>query len=664
VAERHGGFGVLENEQNQFRSLQDFYRFQEIDVAKREVVFYAETCCDWPYFEPLIRELVESEKQEICYVSSDPQDHIFGTERAAIHTFLIEKGKHLEAFFKTLDAKVMVMTLPELEQFFVRRSSSPVHYVYAFHTLISTHMGYMRGAFDQYDSILCAGPHHVAEIRAQEKMFGLPSKKLIECGYFFLDNIIRNWSEKKWSNGAQERPVSVVVAPTYGPQSLIELDNGKLCIDLIDTLLDAGMKVTLRLHWMTWRTNYKVIATILEHFSYNPAFTLERDTITLNSLAESDVLVCDLSGVALEYAFGFLKPVVYVDLPPRIRNSEFEKLTMPVLELDLRQETGIIVSTESLREVPKVIIDLVNDQSGFQAHCKKAREKWVFNCGRSAKVGAAYIKGLTTTETRPERQGYVKLRFPETRSQSLELKQASVTYKNGFVGLCPTDLKFNIGEFTVLLGPSGAGKSTLLRALNGLVPLSSGCVISNDLGDLKVKKIRRLHQHQTAMIFQLHQLIGRQTALQNVLTGRLPYHSSWRALLPWSTKNKRIALESLDRVGLLDKAMERVSNLSGGEKQRVGIARSLSQEPKIILADEPVASLDPAISENVLALLKDICEDKRISAIISLHQIEFAKKFGDRIIGINRGLIVFDGFPEDLSLEQLRVFYGKSYEGT
>ena len=132
--------------------------------------------------------------------------------------------------------------------------------------------------------------------------------------------------------------------------------------------------------------------------------------------------------------------------------------------------------------------------------------------------------------------------------------------------------------------------------------------------------------------------------------------------MPWSNKDKLIALEALDRVGLLSKSLERVSNLSGGEMQRVGIARALTQEPTVILADEPVASLDPAISIKILSLLNDICIEKSITAIVSLHQVDLAKKFANRLLGISSGKVIFDGEAEDLTFEILRDLYGESYQ--
>ncbi len=239
----------------------------------------------------------------------------------------------------------------------------------------------------------------------------------------------------------------------------------------------------------------------------------------------------------------------------------------------------------------------------------------------------------------------------------LKVNNLGVTYPGGVRALQKTSLSFNRGEFTVLLGLSGAGKSSLLRSLNHLVVPSTGEVISAAFGALTSQKKLRQHRRKTAMVFQHHQLILRHSALQNVLTGRLAYHGFWRSLLPMPKADLQLALHCLDRVGLADKALNRVDQLSGGQQQRVGIARALAQQPDIILADEPVASLDPATSEKVLTLLKKICAEDGITAVVSLHQLEYARHFADRIIGLANAEVVFDATPDALDDRQLALIY-------
>lgn len=244
-----------------------------------------------------------------------------------------------------------------------------------------------------------------------------------------------------------------------------------------------------------------------------------------------------------------------------------------------------------------------------------------------------------------------------SRQEILKVSNLGVTYPGGIEALRKTSINFNLGEFTVLLGLSGAGKSSLLRSLNHLVIPSSGKIISGEFGELNSQKKLRQHRRKTAMVFQHHQLILRHSALQNVLTGRLAYHGFWRSLLPMPKADVQLALHCLDRVGLADKALSRIDQLSGGQQQRVGIARALAQQPDIILADEPVASLDPATSEKVLTLLKKICAEDGITAVVSLHQLEYARHFADRIIGLANAEVVFDATPSQLDDTQLALIY-------
>jgi phosphonate transport system ATP-binding protein len=234
----------------------------------------------------------------------------------------------------------------------------------------------------------------------------------------------------------------------------------------------------------------------------------------------------------------------------------------------------------------------------------------------------------------------------------------SVTYPNGTQALAPTTLDVATGSFTVLLGPSGAGKSTLLRCLNGLVRPSEGRVLTAEGADIARPAALRAHRRATGMVFQQHQLIGRVTVLGNVLTGRLGYHTGLRTLLPLAQAEKRLALEVLERVGLLDKALARADQLSGGQQQRVGIARALVQRPRLILADEPVASLDPATAVRVMELLHGICRADGLTAVVSLHQVELARRFGERILGLAGGRVVFDGPPEALDPGAIARIYG------
>lgn len=229
-------------------------------------------------------------------------------------------------------------------------------------------------------------------------------------------------------------------------------------------------------------------------------------------------------------------------------------------------------------------------------------------------------------------------------------------FPNGFEALKGVSADIAPGSFTVILGPSGAGKSTLLRLINGLETSTGGSVriAGETLGKANLRKVRS----RVAMVFQQFNLVERLSVATNVLTGRLA-HRSWVGSVFYLFRNEDmdIVREVLARVGLTEKAWSRADKLSGGQRQRVGIARALAQRPKVILADEPVASLDPVSSEEIMGLLREICDRDGITVVVNLHQVDVAKRFADRIIGMNSGRVVFDGTPAELSPQALRTIY-------
>jgi phosphonate transport system ATP-binding protein len=218
------------------------------------------------------------------------------------------------------------------------------------------------------------------------------------------------------------------------------------------------------------------------------------------------------------------------------------------------------------------------------------------------------------------------------------------------------DLSVKAGEFLVVLGPSGAGKSTLLRCINGLAEPDAGrTVIDGKVLDLKRGAAGK---RPVAMIFQHHNLVKRLSVLKNVLVGRMAGLSSFLSMLQlFPRQDVAIAMDCLARVELAQKANSRGDQLSGGEQQRVGIARALAQQPAVILCDEPVASLDPKTSRIVLGYLKAICKEEGIAVICNLHQVDYAVEFGERIVGLSGGRVVFDDTPDQLTSEIVHQIY-------
>ena len=248
----------------------------------------------------------------------------------------------------------------------------------------------------------------------------------------------------------------------------------------------------------------------------------------------------------------------------------------------------------------------------------------------------------------------------------IKFENVSVTYPGGVEALKDLNLEIKDGDFIIIVGLSGAGKSTLLRTVNNLVKPSTGSVYleGKNVTSAKKKELKKIRS-QIGMIFQTFNLVNRSTVLRNVLTGRLSNISTIRSILGlWPKDQKEMAFEALNQVEILEKAYVRASNLSGGQQQRVGIARALSQKPKVMLADEPVASLDPITSRVVMSYLKKINTELGITTIVNLHFLDLAKEFGDRLIGLRDGKLVFDGNVNDVSDEDFENIYGRSIKSS
>ena len=238
-----------------------------------------------------------------------------------------------------------------------------------------------------------------------------------------------------------------------------------------------------------------------------------------------------------------------------------------------------------------------------------------------------------------------------TNQPMIQLKDVSKIYDNGTVGLKDINLNIDKGEFVVVVGLSGAGKSTLLRSINRLQDVSKGDILidGKSITSAKGKDSREIRR-DIGMIFQSFNLVKRSSVLRNVLTGRVAYYPTWKTTFNLFTKeDKQKAYEALQRVDLADKVYTRADQLSGGQQQLVAIARVLTQNPKIILADEPTASLDPQTSRRVMHDLKMLNEEYGMTVVANLHSVELAKEFGDRVIGVRAGQIVYDGKMSETS---------------
>ena len=364
----------------------DLYRYLWKTPKKdKKIIFYAEHEVYYRNFEGILAEVIRETYQTMCYITSDANDPVLHNEEPRIRTFYLKKL--LPFFLLFVKCKVLVMTMTDLNQFHIKRSIYPVHYVYVFHSPVSTHMIYFYGAFDHYDSILCVGPHQIEEIRKHEELCNLPQKELVEAGYYPLERIYNNYQDYITKQALSSKKTTVLVAPSWGVKNILESCGERL----VDLLLKNGYDVVVRPHPETVKREPQLINSLTAVFGNNPAFTLERSIVYTDSLLESDVLICDYSGIGLKYAFATERPVLFLDVPYKIRNEKYKELGIEPLELALRSETGVVVSPEDLDIVPQVIEKLKSDKIEYRERLSNLRQRHIYSLGRSSIIGAQHI---------------------------------------------------------------------------------------------------------------------------------------------------------------------------------------------------------------------------------------------------------------------------------
>ena len=359
-------------------------RYTALPPAQKQLTFYSEGKNYWVHLEGMVRRLLEGSDIELNYVSSDPQDPGLHLDHPRLHTFEIGEGFLRNWFFENLQTQVMVMTMPDLDQFQIKRSKFPVHYVYVQHSLVSLHMIYRERAFDAFDTVFCSGPHHVVEMQAIQQAHGINGQELVEHGYGRLDAI--RAAAAGGNPAGPEDSLQVVVAPSWGPHGLIESGLG---LTLVDRLLDQGHRVTLRPHPQTNRLNAPQVAEITAKHRANSRFDFEANVATQASLHASDLMISDWSGAALDYAYGLNKPVLFIDVPRKVNNPSYETLGLIPFEVSVREDIGAIVDPAEIAD-----LDLRKVMAEMSA---RPITPQVFNVDHSDAVGAEYINALVGT---------------------------------------------------------------------------------------------------------------------------------------------------------------------------------------------------------------------------------------------------------------------------
>lgn len=368
--------------------LKELKKFESLDQKEKRVVFYSESENSMFVFKSLIEELITNHNLQICYVTSSKNESMLSTSNKKIKVFCIGDGIARTKFFLNLKADVLIMTMPDLELFHIKRSKIyPVHYVYMFHAMVSTHLVYRKSAFDNFDSILCVGEYQINEIRSAEKIYNLKPKNLIRCGYNHLDNLMEKYGKESEINKIKKPKIQILLAPSWGKKGLFETK----IEDILDILLKADYKIILRPHPMSLKISEKKIKSIEKKFLSNPNFRLELNVSNFDSFLFSDIMISDWSGAALEFAFAFEKPILYIDVPKKIHNPDYEKIPEIPIEVNIRNKIGKIISPSSIELIPIEIEKILEKSAEYKKNIRFLRDEQIFNIGNSRKNAAKYI---------------------------------------------------------------------------------------------------------------------------------------------------------------------------------------------------------------------------------------------------------------------------------
>ena len=379
------------------REKDDYKRF--FSVANKHLVFYSEKSGFYKYFKDVIAYLIEKSNVVIHYVTNDPNDQVFEIAKTQkqIKPYYIGE-KRLITLFMKMDADIVVMTCPDLDKYHLKRSyvRNDIEYIYMFHYPLSTHMVLQNGALDHYDTIFCVGDFQFDEIRAAERVYNLPEKKLISAGYGQLEQLYNDY--QKLDLKKREHP-KILIAPSWQPDNILDS-----CLDsLLAQLLNHGYEVVVRPH-PEYVKRYKPRMDQIVHKYENcedSGLRFELDFTSNTSIFDSDVLITDWSGTAYEFSFVTLKPAVFIDTKPKINNPEYKRLGIEPLEFVLRSEVGIRVDPEKLDGLNEQIQNLLASQDKYAKHIEEIREKYIANFGTSGQVGGQYI--LSQLKARQQR---------------------------------------------------------------------------------------------------------------------------------------------------------------------------------------------------------------------------------------------------------------------
>ena len=380
---------IHESGEDKRREKEDYKRF--FSIANKHLVFYSEKSGFYKYFQDVIEYLLAHSNITIHYVTSDPNDQIFelSKKQSRIKPYYIGERKLITLMMK-MDAGMVVMTVPDLDKYYLKRSymRKDIEYVYMFHAPLSFIMTISDGALDHYDTIFCTGIHQVKEIRESEKLYNLPKKKIVECGYGVIDNMAAHYQKNiaAYRNHKRKR---ILVAPSWQPDNILDS-----CLEcLISSVAKEDWEVIIRPHPEYIKRYPGRMKEIQERLTsyWGRNLILETDFSSNETVYSADVLISDWSWIPYEFSLATLKPVIFINTKMKEANPNWNKIPLTPLNLSLRNEIGISVEKDQVKDIAEKIDMLLEGQTAYQDKILKIREKYLFNFGESGRAGGSYI---------------------------------------------------------------------------------------------------------------------------------------------------------------------------------------------------------------------------------------------------------------------------------
>jgi YidC/Oxa1 family membrane protein insertase len=371
---------------NPLRELRDFRKlFSPQFKEKRRLVFYSERDIYYLFFESYIKHVLAHSDLHVTNLTSDPRDPVFALASERFHPLYISLS--LVACIGNLEANALVMTMPDLDNFHVKRSKNALEHVYLFHSMGSTHLQYSKHAFDAYDTIFCIGPQDEGELRRAEEVYGLHPRNLVRCGYGRVEDIYRQWQARTPS---ADHVSTLLVAPSWHPGNILET-----CIeDILRGLAESEHRVIVRPHPETIARDPKLIQRLKGVVAGNNRFQLEMEMTRRTSILEADLLVTDWSAISYEYAFGTERPVLFVNTECKVFNQDYRELGIEPMELTVRDKIGKAVELGECASIAGSVHELISNRAAYRDRIVGERGKALFNWLASDRVGGEYLIAL------------------------------------------------------------------------------------------------------------------------------------------------------------------------------------------------------------------------------------------------------------------------------